>query len=367
MGLFQKNKPESDPQSPEELARQIRQAETLREFQLTTIRALLVLMKDFTLDLAELDGAEFRGQMDQLSEYFGQENSSKALSTHFGQQKRRIADYAEDQKRLLLDRDKELRGIIELLSSALAEVNSDNRSFTQKIYSHSEKIEAITRLDDIRKIKDGLAAEVQQIRQEVQVKQKYDRSQVDTLSGQVKTLQEKLAHAESKSLKDGLTGIFNRQAFDEHLRAVVERNAVSRSPFALLIMDIDNFKPINDTYGHPTGDRVLMALVQKCQSSVRSDDFLARYGGEEFVIILPGASLRNGIKKAQHIVKSVASARYTLDTNQGSATLEFTVSMGVSTYQPGDTAATVLQRADQALYAAKANGKNRVVSEKDLP
>jgi diguanylate cyclase len=366
MGLFNKKKSQTDSPSLEELAKELRQVEDHREFQLNALRALLVLMKDFTVDLVELDTGEFRSQLDQLSEYLGQESRTKPASTHFNKQKRRIANYAEDQKRLLQERDKELRGIIELLSGALADVNSDNREFTQKIYSHSDKIEAITRLDDIRKIKDGLAAEVAHIRKSVQVKQQYDQSQVSSLSSQVKTLQEKLAHAEDKSLKDGLTGVYNRKAFDEQLRALVERNAVARSPFALLLMDIDDFKQFNDTYGHQTGDRVLMALVQKCQSSIRGDDFLGRYGGEEFVIIMPGASLRNGLKKAQQIVKAVGAARYTLDTNKGSAALGFTLSMGVSTYQTGDTAATVLQRADKALYEAKASGKNRAVSEKEL-
>jgi len=366
MGIFQKNRSGSAPQSPQELAKALDQAENHRQFQLTTIRALLVLMKDFTIDLAELDVSEFRSQLDQLSEYFGRETQSRVAVKRFGKQKQVIAKYAEDQKRLLVDREKELRGIIELLSKALAAVSSDNRDFTQKIYAHSEKIEAITRLDDIRKIKDGLAAEVQHIRSAVQEKQQYDQGHVATLSGQVKALQEKLAQAENKSLKDGLTGIYNRKAFDEQLRAFVERNAVARSPFALLMMDIDNFKQFNDTYGHQTGDRVLMALVQKCKNSTRSDDFLARFGGEEFVIILPGASLRNGTKKAQHIVKSVAAARYTLETNKGSVSLGFTVSIGVSTYQQGDTAAMVIKRADQALYAAKAKGKNCAVSEKEL-
>jgi diguanylate cyclase len=132
------------------------------------------------------------------------------------------------------------------------------------------------------------------------------------------------------------------------------------------MMDIDNFKYINDIHGHQTGDRVIMAIVNKCRQSIRSEDFFARYGGEEFIIILPGASLRNAVKKANHICKSVASTRYRLDDDQGGQTLHVTISIGVSCLQKADTATSVIQRADKALYAGKHAGKNCVCSEKDL-
>ena len=369
MGLFSQNQysqNSADTLSPAQLAHQLDEIDNQRALLLTTVRALLVLMKDFTIDLAEMDTADFRGQLDQLSEFFGTETRPKTISGHFNKQKRRIVAYAEDQKQILADREQELKRIIELLSSAMTSLSTDNREFTRKIYTHSEQIEAITRLDDIRRIKEGLAAEVSHIRKSVQTKQDSDQKRVKTLSNQVKVLQEKLDQAETKSMKDSLTGAFNRQAFDDHLRALVERNSVARTPFALLILDIDDFKKVNDNYGHQTGDRVIMALVQKCQESVRSDDFLARYGGEEFVIILPGASLRNGVKKGQHIRKKVAAARYCQAADQGEATISFTVSIGVSTYQQGDSAAAVLKRADLALYTAKAAGKNRVISEKEI-
>ena len=106
--------------------------------------------------------------------------------------------------------------------------------------------------------------------------------------------------------------------------------------------------------------------IHKCRQSIRGEDFLARYGGEEFVIILPGASLKNAIKRAEAICKSIASTRYYLDEVEGNQTLSVTVSIGVSSLQKGDTTATVTQRADKALYAAKHKGKNCVLSENNL-
>jgi diguanylate cyclase len=132
------------------------------------------------------------------------------------------------------------------------------------------------------------------------------------------------------------------------------------------MMDIDDFKKLNDTYGHTVGDRMLMAFANKCKSTVRSGDFLARYGGEEFSLILPGASLRNAAKKAKQLCKKVASARYASDNSPKPDVLKITVSIGVSAYRKGDTVKGLVDRADQCLYKAKRKGKNQAVSENML-
>ena len=132
----------------------------------------------------------------------------------------------------------------------------------------------------------------------------------------------------------------------------------------MLILDIDDFKKVNDAYGHQTGDRVILAIINKCRQNIRGEDFFARYGGEEFVIVLPGASLKNAVNRAEHICKSIASTRYYLDDVPDSPTLAVTVSIGVSSLQKADTVSTITQRADRALYSAKHKGKNCVVFEK---
>ncbi|CAB1073996.1 hypothetical protein D1AOALGA4SA_2006 [Olavius algarvensis Delta 1 endosymbiont] len=106
-----------------------------------------------------------------------------------------------------------------------------------------------------------------------------------------------------------------------------------------------------------------MAVINKCRQSIRGGDFLARYGGEEFALIMPGASLKNAVKKANAVCKSIAATRYCLDDIPGSPTLSVTISIGVSYLEKTDTASSITQRADKALYAAKAAGKNCVISE----
>jgi diguanylate cyclase len=165
-------------------------------------------------------------------------------------------------------------------------------------------------------------------------------------------------------MTDGLTGVFNRSAFDTHLTKLIDRNMITPIPFSLLLLDIDNFKQINDTYGHLVGDRVIMAVAQHSKELIRKDDLLARYGGEEFALILHATSMRHGLKKGRAICKRIAETRYHMTAKDIQTSLSFTVSIGVSTFQPGDTMDSIVSRADKALYEAKRLGKNRALSEK---
>jgi diguanylate cyclase len=200
------------------------------------------------------------------------------------------------------------------------------------------------------------------LRETVQTKQDDEKIRIETLSSQVHTLRQELQTAKEESMQDGLTGVYNRRAFDRHIKNLVDQHRAQRAAFAVLILDIDDFKRINDSHGHPVGDRVILALANACRQMIRSDDFLARYGGEEFVILLPGASRRNAVKKAQQLCTSIAKTHYALDEDHSEQTLSITISIGVSEYRPPDDVDSLLHRADKALYDAKAAGKNRVAT-----
>jgi diguanylate cyclase len=277
-----------------------------------------------------------------------------------------IEEFIEKEKKYFWDRDIEYNKIIDLLTNGMYDLNTDNKAFNTKMFERSKAIEDLQHLRDIRQIKKELVQEIDKIKQSVRDKQKQDEQRVSILSRQVESLQAGLEQAQHASLTDGLTGIFNRKAFDSHISKMVEQSTDSRSPFCLLMLDVDHFKQINDRYGHQVGDRVLLAMVQKCKGEIRKNDFFARYGGEEFAIVLPTASLRYGAKRARSICKVIATSHYQVPTAQGHDLLSFTVSIGVSVFQLGDTADSLIERADKALYEAKETGRNQVVSEKQL-
>jgi len=329
-------------------------------------RTLLIFMKDFSLEIAEIDAAGFRDDIDAVTQRIVAEDAPRTAASEFAKRQRRIGDYIGRQKSYLHDREKELRDIIDLLSKAIASLNVENRLYNDSIYTQTERMESITRLDDIKKIKAVLKDEIDQMRTAVRAKQVQENRQAELLSQQVHSLQGELEKVKQETLLDGLTGVYNRRAFDIHLRECVERSTVMSFSFSLLLLDIDDFKQINDPHGHLTGDRVLVSLIHKCRQFIRGEDMAARYGGEEFAIVLPGASLRNAIKKARHIRKAVAATRYASQEGEDSPALSLTISIGVCTMHRGDSATALVERADRALYLAKHLGKNRVVSEKEL-
>jgi len=365
MGNISKNK-HSDAIDMEPFIEEVRSNARKKVFYLNAIRALLVFIKGFSMDQKEIGSDRFKKQMDDLSETFAEEKNIKSVESLFERHKKMIPTFIEKQKAYFQDREKEIWDIIDLQRTAIASLDSGNRDYNRKMYEQSQQIDAITMLDDIKTIKKKLKKEVEAIQETVQKKQELDKQQMDALAKQISILNLELKEAKTKGMTDDLTKAYNRGAFDTYLRKIVDQNAIKPSPFSLLILDIDDFKEINDVYGHQIGDRVLVALVKKCNEFIREKDFLARYGGEEFVIVLPGASLKNAVKKARRLLKAVAGTRYIPSKEKKSEGISITVSIGVSSFDKEDSASTVIDRADRALYQAKRTGKNRVVSETDV-
>jgi len=155
---------------------------------------------------------------------------------------------------------------------------------------------------------------------------------------------------------DPMTQQLNRRCFDEILTALVMRCRGTRRSFALIIFDLDDFKAINDHYGHHVGDRALIAFARYCRAQLRPKDSFARIGGEEFAVLLEGASLRSGLRRATKICEGLAAHRYAVyDT--GDQVLTLSVSAGVAVFRRDDSEISLFQRADAALYRAKAEGK----------
>jgi two-component system cell cycle response regulator len=164
------------------------------------------------------------------------------------------------------------------------------------------------------------------------------------------------------AITDGLTGLYNRRYMESHLSTLVEQSAARGKPLTALVLDIDFFKSINDSHGHDAGDDVLREFATRVRKSIRGIDLACRFGGEEFVIIMPETDMAVATIVAERLRRRIASEPFPI--SQGSKALEVTVSAGIATLDAADdTAATILKRADQALYRAKRDGRNRVVAD----
>jgi two-component system cell cycle response regulator len=162
------------------------------------------------------------------------------------------------------------------------------------------------------------------------------------------------------AITDKLTGLYNNGYFRHYLKNELKRADRHHHPVSLLMLDIDNFKLVNDRHGHLAGDKLLKEIADRLNESIREIDVLVRFGGDEFAIILPYTQKENAAAIAERIRLAIENCAVAVN-DQTSITLS--MSIGVADYAPGvDTAHDVIQKADKALYTAKLNGKNNVCS-----
>lgn len=163
------------------------------------------------------------------------------------------------------------------------------------------------------------------------------------------------------AITDGLTGLHNRRYFERHLATLVEQATSRTRPLALLVIDIDHFKAINDTYGHAAGDAVLREFSERLRRAVRGIDLTSRYGGEEFAVAMPETDTAKAVSVGERIRERISAEPFAIGASM--AHIGVTVSIGISTVRgPTDTPGDLLARGDEALYRAKHAGRNRVVS-----
>ena len=342
----------------EALERELGETRGERERVARGVGEMLHCIKELTLDMAEVGSEELKRGLDDLARRLHTGERRADLDGEISAARERVIGYAERLKEYLAEREGELKRIVELLTRELAGIGDANEAYHRSIYERGARIEAVSQLDDIRKMRRELQTEVAALRLTVRHKQSEDARRLDLLQHEVEELRSDVERARADALTDGLTGAWNRAALDERVALLIDRNRVTPTPFALLMIDIDHFKQINDRYGHPVGDRALVALVLACKGQLRPSDFLARYGGEEFVLVLPAASARGALRTARRLCKAQAKRSYAVE---GAGALSFTISVGVTTLGPDDTAATLVARADHALYQAKHLGRNRAV------
>jgi two-component system cell cycle response regulator len=177
---------------------------------------------------------------------------------------------------------------------------------------------------------------------------------------------DKLRHNVQLSLEmaitDQLTGLHNRRYMSRHLDTLITSARTSGKPIAFLIMDIDHFKAVNDTYGHDIGDEVLRDFAGRISANVRGIDLACRYGGEEFVVVMPDTDTAFAYTVAERLRKSVEQTPFVISRDPGK--LSITISIGIAdSAGKTDSAEALLHRADQALYRAKREGRNRVIAD----
>lgn len=260
------------------------------------------------------------------------------------------------QSKTLAETNRQIREAIRNLGVVLRDLGQDNEDYVAALTEFSGQLEGATGVQQLRR---AVRAVAQQTRRMVDHHHSLGRqlaSTAEQMAGMYRDIQD----ARRQALTDGLTGVSNRRGFDEDLAVAVEQATASRDPLCLVMIDIDHFKKLNDTFGHQVGDEVLRLVARVINDSVVQPHKTARYGGEEFAVILPETCLAAAVQVAERIRDKIAKRRIvkrSTGTNLGSVT----VSAGAAELCAGEPCDALLERADSALYRAKQQGRNQVV------
>lgn len=193
------------------------------------------------------------------------------------------------------------------------------------------------------------------------LERKNDEQARERLIHELQGIQEELL---TLSIRDQLTGLFNRRHMEESLRREISRAVRHKTNLSLIMLDVDYFKDVNDTYGHMAGDIVLQKIGELLVERSRGEDVACRYGGEEFVLIMPGAAKESAVKRAKELCQLVSGAM--VIEYRKSVLPPLTISLGVASFpENGETTESLLYEADNALYQAKEGGRNRVVAAEE--
>jgi diguanylate cyclase (GGDEF)-like protein len=278
---------------------------------------------------------------------------------------KRLEAHLNDSQQYHLDREGELTEVIAILREAATLMAGDSSQFHEQMLTRSDRVGSLVQLEDLKEIRRQVSTELTEIRRAITDKQKRDEAAQEKLTHRVQALQTKLAKVEEEATHDPLTGVRNRGAFDRTLARMVAAAGREGVPLSLAILDLDNFKQINDQHGHPVGDRVLIATAQWIANAVRHTDFVARYGGEEFAVIFHDAALAPAERRMREALEGLSKTKFEyMKSPEEAMIVRWTASCGVTQMFGGESLESLVKRADEALYEAKRKGKNRVVTKK---
>lgn len=250
----------------------------------------------------------------------------------------------------------DLQTLVANTSTNVADATKDVSKVGDNILANSLQLENTNDLSEVKSVISGVVAETKQL---LEISQAL-KSKLDEANNEMASLRDELTKTKKMATTDALTGLLNRRAFDSELADLVDH--AMDYEHCLLILDLDHFKKVNDTFGHIVGDKVIRYTAGLLKKHTAEHHHAARYGGEEMAIIMPNTELKTALEIAETIRNSLASSQLKQKNNEVSIG-KITVSIGVATLAKNDTAESFIERADNALYTAKDTGRNKVVNQ----
>ncbi len=326
----------------------------VREGLLNLFRLLLE-----NIDQIAVDDRWLHGQLEAVREIVDKPTNVRRIDDA----ERRLKEVIYKQSQLkhnLSEAQRNLKAMLAGFVDQLAQFAVTTGTYHDAIGSCAEKISKARDITEIGHLLDEVMRETRKIQDQAQRSrdelQAARRRALDA-EARIEALQQALEESSRQMRHDQLTGALNRRGLEETFDKEAARATRRRSPLAVAVLDLDNFKKLNDTWGHQTGDDALVHLTEVVRQNLRPQDALSRYGGEEFVLLYPETELQEANTALVRLQRELTK-RFFL---AGDAKILITFSAGVTDWQPGEDLEAVVKRADAAMYEAKKSGKNKVV------
>jgi diguanylate cyclase len=322
---------------------------------LSLLRLLLA-----NIDEIAIDDHWLHGQMQMLMDVVNKPANLPVIDDA----ERRLKEVIFKQSQLkhnLQETQKSLKDLLSSFLEQLSGLSENTTNYHDRIEASAKEIAEAKSLSDVGPLLDRVLKDTRTLQSEVWRSREElakARDKANAAEAEMARLQQELDQTSHQMRHDQLTGAMNRRGLEETFAKESDRARRRKTPLSLAVLDLDNFKGLNDTYGHKTGDDALDHLVQVVRSTLRPGEIVARYGGEEFVILYPNTGIQRAEEALVRLQRELTK-RFFLADNQK---LMITFSAGVSRWQPPETMDDLIKRADEAMYEAKRTGKNKVVA-----
>jgi diguanylate cyclase len=257
-----------------------------------------------------------------------------------------------------------LKNLITMFVERLSEMTTSTAGYHDRIGGYADRLSRTDDLPALKTIVDDLMSDTRSMQVDI-LRRRDDMLEARKQAGQaeerVRQLEAELEHVSEQVREDQLTGTLNRRGLDDAMQREVARAQRRKTPLCVAVLDLDNFKKLNDTYGHQAGDDALVHLANVVKKTLRPTDIVARFGGEEFLILFSDTGIKPAVEIMRRLQRDLTKQFFLHDHER----LLITFSAGVAVLKPEESQDSVFARADKAMYQAKLQGKNRVVAAED--
>ena len=337
-----------------------------QEMALDTLATMLRILGEYALDQEEMEATAFAQLSEQWAQHVlvaapapGSEAGASDARRDWNGVREFARDYCKNSSTHTRSVIGDLRQVVWVFIQNLNQTLSQSTEADGRIREQLGRLETLAQGSSTSDLKREVLATVVTVAQIMEERKRNDHARVEDLGARVRLLGEELESARKEGEVDPLTRLYNRKAFDAFLARTVEISHAFGQPACLLLVDLDRFKPINDTFGHQTGDSVLSTLADVLSRIfLRKNDLVARYGGDELAVVLRETSVRDGQSLAERLLRAVRAVRL----EREGTSIGLTVSIGIAELKPDEQPDHWLERSDRALYQAKNAGRDRVVA-----